>query len=131
MRQLLSDVTKFHVVGSIPIHDVPFIPPTDRKSLRLRLVNEEVQELNDAIQDRDIVEIADALADIIYVCAGMALEFGIPLADVWDEVQYSNMRKVDPTTGMIKRREDGKILKPDGWKPPDVRRMLVNAGWRP
>jgi len=64
--------------------------------------------------------LSDGLADLIYVCVGCALEYGIPLDRVGDEVQRSNMAKVDPLTGAVRRRLDGKILKPEGWTPPDI-----------
>jgi predicted HAD superfamily Cof-like phosphohydrolase len=64
------------------------------------------------------------MADSIYVIVGAAIEYGIPLSAVWDAVQKSNLAKRDPSTGKVRRREDGKILKPDGWKPPDIRAAL-------
>jgi predicted HAD superfamily Cof-like phosphohydrolase len=62
-----------------------------------------------------LAEVADGLADLIYVAVGAALELGIPLAAVWDEVHTANMRK---TTG--EKRADGKQMKPAGWVGPDV-----------
>ncbi len=89
--------------------------------MRARLLDEEVREFHNALsEDDNIIELADALADIIYIVVGTALEFGIPLDRVWTEVQRSNMAKVDPTTGKAKHRVDGKILKPEGWTPPDI-----------
>lgn len=69
-------------------------------------------------------KIADGLADVIYVAVGAALEFGIPLDRVWAEVHRSNMAKVDPATGKVIKRADGKVLKPEGWTPPDVAGVL-------
>lgn len=120
MKSALADVRGFHAAMDVPAPNVPCIPSSDRVELRLRLINEEVDELHVAVSDGDIVEVADALADIIYVAIGMAIEFGIPLDRVWDEVQRTNMAKVDPTTGKVHRRADGKVLKPDGWTPPDI-----------
>jgi predicted HAD superfamily Cof-like phosphohydrolase len=76
------------------------------------------------MKENNIVEIADAIADSIYVLIGTALEYGIPLDAVWGEVQISNMAKVDLDTGKVRRREDGKVLKSEGWTKPDIRKAL-------
>ena len=75
---------------------------------------------------RDVVEAADALADLDYVIAGMALEAGIPHPDVVREVHRANMSKLG-ADGQPILREDGKILKSDGYTPPDVRGVLFFA----
>jgi predicted HAD superfamily Cof-like phosphohydrolase len=93
--------------------------------LRQRLLREEYIEWLTAVSERDMVETADALADMVYIIVGTALEFGIPLDRVWNEVHRSNMAKVDPETGRVKRRDDGKILKPQNWTAPDVAGALA------
>jgi predicted HAD superfamily Cof-like phosphohydrolase len=111
----------FHRACSVPVHETPAIPPMNRVAFRIALINEEVnKELIPAMESNDLIEVADAIADSIYVLVGAALEYGIPLTKVWEAVQASNMLKVDPATGQVRRREDGKILKPEGWKPPDI-----------
>lgn len=120
MKSILSDVRAFHEVCGVPIRSRPSFPGIDRVTLRNRLLWEEFNEYQEAVANRDIVATADAIADIIYIAVGTALEFGIPLDRVWDEVQRSNMAKVDPVTGRVLRRVDGKILKPDGWRGPDI-----------
>lgn len=127
MKQAIEDVKAFHVATGTPIAEKPGWPLWDRIWLREDLIDEERFEFSDAAQKRDLTAAADALADIIYVCIGTALEFGIPLAEVWDEVHRSNMAKVDPATGKVVRRADGKILKPKGWTPPDVAGVLARA----
>ena len=72
----------------------------------------------------DLVETADALADLIYVIYGMALEYGIPLSAVLQEVHRSNMSKLDPETGQPIYREDGKILKGSGFTEPDIKKTI-------
>jgi len=67
----------------------------------------------------NIVDVADGIADTIYVLCQLARSIGIPLNQVFAEVQRTNMAKVG-ADGKVKRREDGKILKPDGWTPPDI-----------
>jgi len=122
-----EDVEDFHKVMGLPVLDKPQFPPQERIDLRVKLIAEEVEETLEAIYKRDMVETADGLADIIYVCIGAALEFGIPLNDVWNEVQRSNMAKVDPLTGKVNKREDGKVLKPEGWTPPNIALIISEA----
>lgn len=125
MRSLLDDVTAFHKVCDLPVCELLAVPSDDRVALRASLIHEEVnKELLPAMATGDLVEIADALADSIYVIVGTALEYGIPLDHVWKAVQSSNMAKVDPTTGHVRKREDGKVLKPEGWRSPDIRGVL-------
>lgn len=124
----ISDVADFHKLTGLPILNKPTIPAADRVELRWNLVNEEVNnELKPAIDADDLVGIGDAIVDSIYVLIGMALEYGLPLPMLWQAVQNANMSKADPVTGEIKRREDGKILKPEGWKPPDVAGIIEHA----
>lgn len=142
------DVQDFHHACEVPVHNTVRIPHPSRIKLRMRLIDEEAGETSSALDkmaahasgtitlaasdlDDTIVEIADGLADTIYVCIGAALEFGIPLAEVWRRVQEANMAKVDPKTRKVRKREDGKILKPDGWKEPDVLGALTLYGWKP
>lgn len=73
---------------------------------------------------RGEVEDLDAVVDQIVVLIGYALSQGWDIRGAWDEVLRSNMAKVDPETGMVHRREDGKILKPEGWTPPNLRPFL-------
>ena len=91
----LSSVAAFHRLFRAPILASPAIPSADRCQLRVSLLKEEVQELADAIKDNDIVEIADALADIQYVLSGAVLEFGMGgcFKSLFDDVQRSNMSK--------------------------------------
>ena len=58
------------------------------------------------------------------VCIGAGLSAGFPMASGWAEVIRSNMEKIDPETGMVRRRSDGKIMKPDGWQPPKLEELL-------
>ena len=92
------------------------------RELRGRLLTEEFKEYIEAEVDNDIVEIADALADIIYIVCGTALSYGIPLNKVFKEVHRSNMAKL--VDGKALYREDGKVKKPEGWTPPDITSIL-------
>lgn len=119
MFDMVSDVLRFHDACDIPSPVVPGIPDVERVTLRIQLIEEEIEETLDAIMCQDMAGIADGIADSIYVLIGAALEYGIPIGEVWNLVQAANMRKVDPKTGKVMRRADGKILKPDGWEAPD------------
>ena len=89
------------------------------------LIKEEISELQEAISNIDKVEILDALIDIIVVTVGAINSTGSNAQGAWDEVMKTNFAKVDPITGKVKKREDGKVLKPEGWKPPDLKPFII------
>jgi len=91
----LKQVAEFHNTFKHPILDNPQIPDEKRCELRVSLIAEELKELEEAIKDNDMVEIADALCDIQYVLSGAVLEFGLgdKFKELFDEVQRSNMSK--------------------------------------
>ena len=89
--------------------------------LYMELIREEFQELQNA---KTHVEVFDALLDLIVVCIGAGHSAGYPMEQGWDAVAISNLRKIDPATGQVVRRDDGKILKPEGWRPPNLARLL-------
>ena len=93
-------------------------------NLYMGLVIEEYKELVLAFGNRDLVEIADACADLKWVIEGLEHTLKIPQQAVWDEVARSNIKKIDPETGKVLKREDGKVLKPEGWTPPDIKSIL-------
>lgn len=93
-------------------------------SLYLNLISEEVRELAEAAEANDAVEIFDALLDIIVVCIGAGHSLGLPMQAGWEEVVRSNMSKVDPATGKVLRREDGKIMKGPYYQAPDLASVL-------
>ena len=153
MKQAIEDVRAFHQKFNLQgAQDKrPQFPDKKTSKLWLRLVTEEFLETFRAVlqhkegdatftqiqfhletalsscelNNENLEEVADGLADIIYVCIGMALSFGIPLEAVWDEVHRSNMEKVG---GAV--RADGKILKPKNWKPPAIKNLLKEAAAR-
>lgn len=125
MKNLMHDVAAFHLACDVPIAAVPEEPPPARVELRIDLIDEEVnRELIPAMRTGSMALIADAMADSIYVIVGAALEYGIPIDRVWAAVQAANMAKVDPVTGKVRKRSDGKVLKPDGWTAPDIAAVL-------
>ena len=94
-------------------------------NLRIELIAEELEELWDACEQKDIVEIADALTDILYVTYGAGHAFGIDLDECFKEVQRSNMSKLGEDGKPI-YREDGKILKGPNYSEPDLKSVLLS-----
>ena len=86
----------------------------------LSLIVEEMQELSVAINDNDRVEQLDALIDILVVTIGAIHSGGFNAEDAWKEVMATNFAKIDHETGKVRKREDGKVLKPTGWTPPNL-----------
>ena len=97
------------------------IENVDQYRLYHNLIKEEVQELEDSTTREDDV---DALVDILVVTIGALHSIGVDVEGAWNEVHRSNMAKVDAGTGVVLRREDGKILKPEGWQPPNLKQYL-------
>ena len=126
MKLAIANVKAFHDACGIFSPAAPRIPPPERVALRRSLIDEEVnKELFPAMEAGNLVDIADAIGDAIVVMIGTALEYGIPLEKVWEVIDRANMGKVDPVTGKVIRRSDGKILKPAGWTPPDIAGVLA------
>ena len=88
------------------------------------LIEEEHKELKQALADNDNVEIVDALLDIIVVTIGALHSFGADAEGGWKEVMSTNFAKIDKETGKVRKREDGKVLKPVGWTPPNLEPFL-------
>lgn len=117
-------VGEFHATYGLPVRVGPDAAVgDDQVGLRLALIQEEVGELAAAASAADIVGIADALADIIYIAYGTAHVYGIELDAVLDEVHASNMTKLG-ADGRPVRRADGKILKGPGYRPPNILGVL-------
>lgn len=116
---------EFHSRFSLTIHEQPTIDVTPELiELRLALIEEEVSELRMACQDRNLIAVADALADSTYVLYGAAIAFGIDLDAVIREVHRSNMSKLD-RDGTPVFRADGKVMKGPDYSPPNVARVLA------
>ena len=93
--------------------------------LRISLINEELEELKKAIEDNDILEVADALTDILYVAYGAGHAFGINLDKCFNEVQESNMSKLD-SDGKPIYNESGKVMKGPNYFKPDLNKFFKN-----
>lgn len=89
-----------------------------------KLIQEEVQELKDSFDNLDKVEMLDALIDIIVVTVGAINSMGANGEGAWNEVMKTNFAKVDVSTGKVLKRSDGKVLKPEGWKAPDLKPFI-------
>jgi predicted HAD superfamily Cof-like phosphohydrolase len=99
-------------------------PSESNYKMYLGLIEEEVGELNDAVTDNDLVEQLDALVDILVVTMGAIRAAGWDGEAAWEEVMKTNFAKIDPTTGKVIKREDGKVLKPEGWVAPQLSQFI-------
>jgi predicted HAD superfamily Cof-like phosphohydrolase len=115
-------VQEFHAAMGQTIGETPAIRD---ELLRWSLIQEEAAETISALAAGDLVEVADGLCDLIYVALGTAVACGIDLAPLFDEVHASNMAKLQGGH----KREDGKWIKPPGWKPPRIAELLKAQGW--
>ncbi|MEY2792314.1 MAG: hypothetical protein RJA76_306 [Bacteroidota bacterium] len=148
----LNQVAEFHYTFGAPVLESPSIPHETRCALRVKLLEEELEELKQAIADNDLVEIADALCDLQYVLSGAILEFGLgpKFVELFNEVQRSNMSKACQTleeaqqtvehyfqkdgteaeiieeNGLYKvyRLSDNKVLKSVAYSPAQLKEIL-------
>ena len=95
--------------------------------LYVNLIEEEFKELKEAIAAGDMVEILDALEDIMVVTAGAIHSAGMDGEGGWKEVMRTNFAKIDKETGKVRKREDGKVLKPLGWTPPNLKPFVSKS----
>lgn len=119
-KDWFQDIVDFHeqiVQDNFPKQ--PYIPNPELRELRGTLIIEEISETLNAMDKDDLAKIADGIADSIVVLLGTAVTYGIDIRPIWDEVHKSNMLKKGG-----KLREDGKLLKPKGWKPPEIERII-------
>jgi predicted HAD superfamily Cof-like phosphohydrolase len=123
MSKTFTDVTVFMTAAgqSVP----PFnANRSDQSDLYMKLIQEEYTELMDAEAVSDDAEICDACFDLMWVIVGYMKSRGWDCENIWDEGAKSNLSKIDSATGKVKKREDGKILKPEDWKPPDFAKFV-------
>jgi len=119
-----TDVETFMMAGQQDYPDFGGLE-SDQAHLYMNLISEEYGETLQAFKNKDIVEVADGLADMVWVIMGMASTLDIPFDDVWNEVKASNMSKF--VDGKVVKDENGKIMKPDGYFRPDIGRILDNG----
>lgn len=125
----MAGVSNFELVGDFmeafgqEVHCEPNWPDFSTRELRLDLIQEEFEELQEAIDNKDMVEIADALTDLLYVVYGAGHAFGMDLDECFLEVHESNMSKLGPD-GRAIRREDGKVMKSKNFFAPNLAPIL-------
>jgi len=93
-------------------------------AMYMKLIDEEVGELHQAVLADDEIEQLDALIDILVVTIGAIHSAGYDAESAWKEVMSTNFAKIDKETGKVRKREDGKVLKPQGWTAPDLKPFL-------
>jgi len=110
-----------------PFHDIDVFhtacdqtPSQDNYNMYLSLIDEEYAELQDAVITDNRLEQLDALIDILVVTIGAIHSMGADAEGAWKEVMKTNFAKIDDETGKVRKREDGKVLKPVGWVPPEL-----------
>ena len=121
---MLNDVRIFMEACGQEVLNTASYEKSNEKQIELymNLIREEFEELLEGHKNKDVVEIADACGDLIWVILGLANTLGIPMHRVWYEITSSNMSKT--VEGRIIKRDDGKILKPDTYFPPNIHRAL-------
>ncbi|MBJ59940.1 MAG: hypothetical protein CMP64_05110 [Flavobacteriales bacterium] len=127
MIDKINKVKQFHEVFLIENEEKPkAVIDESIFLLRHRLMHEENQEYLDACKNGDLVEIADALGDMLYIWCGTVLKHGMQdvIGDIFDEIQKSNMSKLDKNNKPI-FREDGKVMKGDNYFKPDIKSILL------
>lgn len=129
LQKQIASVEEFHDAFGIPNNYEPQADITlDGALLRYELIREENEEYLQACKDGDIIEIADALGDQLYILCGTILKHGLQhvIEDVFDEIHRSNMSKLG-ADGKPIYREDGKVLKGPGYFRPDIGKFLKKA----
>ena len=114
MSKTFTDVQMFMLASGQTIN----INNEEQAQLYHRLINEEYNEFIVARNQKDEVETLDACFDMMWVIIGYMLSKGYDVEGSWDEGAKSNLAKINALTGKVIKREDGKVLKPDGWKKP-------------
>jgi predicted HAD superfamily Cof-like phosphohydrolase len=128
MKQKIAAVAEFHRAFGLGIKDHPSAGlPLEKNLLRYKLMREENEEYLDAASRGDLVEVADALGDMLYILCGTILEHGMQdkIEAVFAEIQRSNMSKLGPD-GIPIYRADGKVLKGPDYFKPDIKGILEN-----
>ena len=130
MNEMQRKVREFHEVFDHPVRDVPQAIPFEEWDLRAELIFEELKEYEEAAQEGDVVEIADALGDLLYVVFGTAVAHGIDLEPVFREIHRSNMSKLDENGEPVPHPAvPGKIGKSSRYTPPHLEEILEAQGY--
>ena len=125
----MSDMSNFNKVKTFmntygqEVKNTPKFPDTKIVQLRIDLIQEELNELKEAINNNDIIEVADALTDILYVTYGAGHSFGVDLDSCFNEVQNSNMSKLGDDGKPI-YNESGKVMKGPNYFKPNIKKII-------
>jgi|TARA_B110000977_G_scaffold80345_1_gene107581 predicted HAD superfamily Cof-like phosphohydrolase len=117
MTNVFEDVNKFGTACDQP-------PSPENYRMYIGLIDEEIDELTAALIAKDKLEQLDALVDILVVTVGAIRAAGWDGEAAWKEVMNTNFAKIDPDTGKVIKREDGKVLKPEGWTAPELSQFI-------
>ncbi|MDT0644441.1 nucleoside triphosphate pyrophosphohydrolase family protein [Zunongwangia sp. F363] len=127
MKKRISAVKEFHEAFGLGINEAPVASLGKNKNLlRYKLMEEENKEYLEAAESNDLIEVADALGDMLYILCGTILEHGMQhkIEEVFDAIQASNMSKLGED-GKPVYREDGKVLKGPNFMKPDIRSIFI------
>ena len=129
MKKQLQQLWDFQSAYNSTINSKPTLISLDESNLRYNLGKEELDEYLEAVENNDLIEVADALADQLYILLGTMVAHGMGsvIEDIFDEVHRSNMSKLG-VDGKPIYREDGKILKGPNFSPPNVSKYLSDNG---
>ena len=127
MNKMVTDIRDFHEKFNISYDGPPRALPEDLARFRIKFIEEELNEYIKAEAEGDIVEMLDALVDMVYVILGTAYLQGLPFNQAWDEVHKTNMAKVNAKPE-DNARHSTDIVKPEGWVPPDLKSILELFG---
>lgn len=128
MKRRIEAVTEFHTAFGLGIKNTPTADlGTAKNMLRFNLMKEENEEYLEAAQNNDLVEVADALGDMLYILCGTIIEHGMQdkIVEVFEEIQRSNMSKLG-ADGKPIYREDGKVLKGPNYFKPNIEAILAD-----
>lgn len=120
MTNPFADQAKFMSACDQSVHE----ENTAQYEMYYTLIKEEMAELMAAHNENDKVEQLDALIDILVVTIGAINSMGADGEGAWNEVMKTNFAKIDPSTGKVTKRSDGKVLKPEKWQPPELSQFL-------
>lgn len=126
MQKQIEAVKKFHTAFGIGYNELPKADlGTEKHELRYHLMKEENEEYLEAVQKKDLIEIADALGDMLYIICGTIIEHGLQdkIEEVFDEIQRSNMSKLGED-GLPIYRSDGKVMKGPNYFKPDFSKII-------
>lgn len=116
-------VEEFHKTFGANVGEKPELPNEQERELRKKLLTEEFNEYLEGEHNNDIVEISDALGDMMYIIYGTAVSYGLPIDEIFQEIHSSNMSKLDENGKPI-YREDGKVLKSNLYFKPNIKKII-------